>query len=64
MAHVGVSINSEQQYRLGEPPHPVIVIIRDNRDFMRVLLYSHYTTTTGWVVLLKYGDQYTYNLHP
>ena len=34
-------------------PHPVIVTIRDNRDYIRVLLYSYYTTITGWGVLLK-----------
>ena len=34
--------------------HPVIVSIRDNRDYIRVLLYSHYTTFTGWGILLKY----------
>ena len=27
-------------------PHPVIVPIRDNKDYMRVLLYSHCTTIT------------------
>ena len=37
---------------LGGTPHPVIVTIRDNRDYMRVLLYSYYTTSTGWGVLL------------
>ena len=35
-------------------PHPVIVTIRDNRDYIRVLLYSSYTTITGWGVLLSY----------
>ena len=25
-------------------PHPVIVAIRDNKDYLRVLVYSHYTT--------------------
>ena len=35
-------------------PHPVIVTIRDNRDYIRVLLYSYYTTITGWGVLLTY----------
>ena len=35
-------------------PHPVIVITRDNRDYIRVRLYSSYTTTTGWGVLLRY----------
>ena len=34
-------------------PHPVIVTIRDNRDYLRVLLYSYYTTITGWGVLLR-----------
>ena len=38
---------------LGGPPHPVIVTIRDNKDYIRVLLYSYYTTITGWGVLLK-----------
>ena len=35
-------------------PHPVIVTIRDNRDYIRVLTYSHYTTITGWGVLLTH----------
>ena len=29
-------------------PQPVIVTIRDNKDSIRVLLYSYYTTSTGW----------------
>ena len=29
-------------------PHPVIVTIRDNWDYIRVLLFSYYTTITGW----------------
>ena len=29
-------------------PHPVIVAIMDNDEYIRVLLYSHYTTITGW----------------
>ena len=29
-------------------PHPVIVTIGDNRDYIRVLLYSYYATITGW----------------
>ena len=33
-------------YNLGGPPNPVIVTIRDNRDYIRVLLYSYYTTIT------------------
>ena len=39
-------------YTLNGPPHAVIVTIRDNRDCIRVLLYSYYTTITGWGVLL------------
>ena len=35
-------------------PHPVIVTVRDNGDYIRVLLYSYYTTITGWGVLLRY----------
>ena len=35
-------------------PHPVIVAIRDNKDYIRVLLDSYYTTITGWGVLLNY----------
>ena len=33
---------------LGGTPHPVIVTIGDNRDYIRVLLYSYYTTISGW----------------
>ena len=33
---------------------PVMVAIRDNKDCIRVLLYSDYTTITGWGVLLRY----------
>ena len=29
-------------------PHPVIVATRDSKDNIRVLLYSYYTTVTGW----------------
>ena len=36
-----------------DPPHPVIVTIRDIKDYIRVLLYSYYTTITGWGVLLR-----------
>ena len=35
---------------------------RDNRDYIRVLLYSYYTTITGWGVLLRNPKQ-TGNLH-
>ena len=34
-------------------PQPVIVTIWDYRDYSRVLLYSYYTTITGWGVLLR-----------
>ena len=34
-------------------PHPVIVTISENRDHIRVLLYSYYTTITGWGVHLN-----------
>ena len=37
----------KMMYSLGGRPHPVIVVIRDNKDYTRVLLYSDYTTTTG-----------------
>ena len=40
---------------MGGTPHPVIVTIGDNRDCIRVLLYSEYTTITGWGVLLTYS---------
>ena len=36
-------------------PHPVIVTIMDNKDYIRVLLYSYYTIT-GRGVLLKDTD--------
>ena len=36
-------------YSLGGPPTQTI---RDNRDYIRVLLYSYYTSITGWGVLL------------
>ena len=39
-------------------PHPVRVPIRDNRDGIRVLLYSYYTTITGRGVLLRYTLRY------
>ena len=37
---------------LGWIPHPVIVTIRDDGDYVRILLDSYYTTTTGWGLLL------------
>ena len=38
-------------------PHPVIVTIMDNKDYIRVLLYSHYTTISGWGVLLTLSSK-------
>ena len=39
-----------------DPAQPVIVTIRDDSDYIRALLYSKYTTITGWGVLLRaYG---------
>ena len=38
---------------LRRTPHPVIVTIGDNRDHVRVLLYSYDTTITEWGVLLR-----------
>ena len=29
-------------------PHPVIVTIKDTKDYTRVLLCSYYTAITGW----------------
>ena len=42
------------QVSFGRTPHPVIVTIRDNKDYIRVLFYSYSTTITGWGVLLRY----------
>ena len=39
--------------RLGGPPTLyIIVTIRDTRNYIRALVYSYYTTITGWEVLL------------
>ena len=35
-------------------PQPVVVTIRDNKDYIRVLLYSYYSTITGWGVFISY----------
>ena len=37
----------------GPPPRPIIGAIRDNKDYIRVLLYSYYTTITERGVLLR-----------
>ena len=42
---------------LRRTPHPAMVTIKENRDYNRVLLYSFYTTITGWGVLLNYFDR-------
>ena len=49
---VGLSIH--EQIYIRRTPHPVIVTMRDKKDYIRVLLYSYYTTITGWGVLLRY----------
>ena len=36
-------------------PHPVIVTIRNSGGYIRVLLYSYYTTIPGSGVLLRYN---------
>ena len=37
---------------VGRAPNLVIVTIRDNEDYVRVLLYSYHTTISRWGVLL------------
>ena len=37
---------------LGRLPHAVILTIRDNKDYIRVLSFSYHTTITGWGVPL------------
>ena len=34
-------------------PHPVIVTIRDKKEYVRVLLNPYYPTITGWGVLIR-----------
>ena len=34
-------------YLRRSPPHPVIVTVRDDKDYVRVLFYSYSTTITG-----------------
>ena len=46
-------LSSRSQVCVRWTPHPVIVTIRGNKDYIRVLLYSYYTTITGWGVLLR-----------
>ena len=37
-----------------EDTYPVIVAIRDNKDYTKVLLCSYYATITRWGVLLRH----------
>ena len=48
---IGLQRNHETSRSVRWTPHPVIVTIGDNRDYIRVLLYN--TTITGWGVLLR-----------
>ena len=47
----GGSPNFRKDLYLRWTPHPAIM---DNRDYIRVLSSSYYTTITGWGVLLIY----------
>ena len=47
-----VGVKATKNIDLRWTPRPVIVTIRDNKDHIQVLLYSYYTTITGWGVLL------------
>ena len=49
--------SSKTQVYFRWTPHPVIVTIRDNRDYIRVLLYSSYTT-------IKEGGGSSYGILP
>ena len=54
---VCLSVSAGGGYRsvfkyLRRTPDPVIVTLRDNEDYIRVLSYSYYITITGWGVLL------------
>ena len=42
--------------------HQVIVTIRGNKDYTRVLFLFYYTIITGWGVLLRYAGRYKYPL--
>ena len=45
---ITVQLITMEIFHSGGPPHPVIVSIRDNQDYIRVLLYSYCTTIKGW----------------
>ena len=49
------TLGPQHQDGFGEPRHPVIVTIRENKEYISVLLRSKNTTITGWRVLLKDG---------
>ena len=49
LPHFKIKLGSSMSLRW--TPHPVIVTIRENRDYIRVLLYSYYTTITGRGIL-------------
>ena len=40
--------------RLCGAPHPVIVARRDNKEYIRALLYSYYTIIKGWGVFPRF----------
>ena len=42
--------------------HLAIVTIRDNKDGMRVLVYSYYTSIVGWEVLLRAIPQFDFTV--
>ena len=44
--------STKMKNNLGGPP-PAIVTTRNSKDYIRVILYSYYTTITGWGVLLR-----------
>ena len=55
---VASGVISKHQVRcLRWTPHPVIVIIRDNRDYIRVLLYPTIPLLQGGGVLLTHVPQ-------
>ena len=37
-----------QELASSEPPHPVIVIMKDNKDYIRVLIFLLYRWYRGW----------------
>ena len=61
MAHVpcGLAIQgrSPNAWDHGEDfrwtPHPVIVTLRDNKEYIRALFNPYYPTITRWAVLLR-----------